>query len=131
MSQEDARKNALQIMTLPEQTEDDDYQKVLQEANTTNPDQRDRLNRWFKHIRALKNNIIAEEVDFEKKLSLIRAQTHTKVRFKCSILRKKVKKGSELDFEEEEKDENYKELDFLTPIKDTEVNENDTSNELD
>ena len=45
MSQEDARKNALQIMTLPEQTEDDDYQKVLQEANTTNPDQKDRLNR--------------------------------------------------------------------------------------
>ena len=38
MSQEDARKNALQIMTLPEQEEDDDYDEVLREAITTNPD---------------------------------------------------------------------------------------------
>ena len=50
------------------------------------------------------------------------------MRFKCSILRKRVKKGSELEFEEEGED--YKELDFLTPVKDTEVNENDTSNEI-
>ena len=48
------------------------------------------------------------------------------MRFKCSILRKKVKKGSEF----EEEGEDYKELDFLTPVKDTEVNENDTSNEI-
>lgn len=52
------------------------------------------------------------------------------MRFKCSILRKKVKKGSDLEFEEEEKDSVYQELDFLTPVKLEEVNESDTSNEL-